>query len=61
MVKNLNKSIATLKYQQDARIKALFTQDILAHNIAIKRYLDKKIILSHIFQTYVKLFCLFIF
>jgi len=29
--------------------KALFTRDILAHFIAIKRYCDKKIILSHRF------------
>jgi len=27
--------------------KALFTRDIFAHNIAIKRYCDKKIFLSH--------------
>jgi len=27
--------------------KALFTQDILTHNIAIKRYCDKNIFLSH--------------
>ena len=31
-------------------IKALVTLDILAHNISIKRYCDKKIILSHGFQ-----------
>jgi len=29
--------------------KALITRDILAHNIAIKRYCDKNIILSHRF------------
>jgi len=29
--------------------KALFIRDILAHNIAIKRYCDKKIFLSHRF------------
>ncbi len=27
--------------------KALFTRDILTHNIAIKRYCDKKIFLGH--------------
>jgi hypothetical protein len=27
--------------------KALFTRDILTHNISIKRYCDKKIFLSH--------------
>ena len=31
-----------------------FTIDILAHNIAIKRYQDKKIILSHMFHRQTK-------
>ena len=34
--------------------KALFTRDILAHNISIKRYWDKKIFLSHGFQWLAK-------
>ncbi len=29
------------------RLMSLFTRDILTHNIAIKRYCDKKIFLSH--------------
>jgi len=31
----------------DTHGKALFTRDILAHNIAIKRYCNKNIFLSH--------------
>ncbi len=34
--------------------KALFTRDILAHNIAIKRYCNKKIFLSHGFHWLTK-------
>ncbi len=37
-----------LRFRNDNFIvKALFTRDILAHNIAIKRYWDKNIFLSH--------------
>jgi len=38
--------------------KASFTRDILAHNIAIKRYCDKKIFLSHGFQSLIKVIAL---
>jgi hypothetical protein len=34
--------------------KALFTRDILVHNIVIKRYCDKNIFLSHGFQQNIK-------
>jgi hypothetical protein len=34
----------------DLSSKAFFTRDILAHNIAIKRYYNKKTFLSHGFQ-----------
>ncbi len=36
------------------KLRALFTRDILAHNIAIKRYCDKKLLLSHGFQRQAK-------
>ncbi len=35
---------ARLVSQQIVPLKALFTRDILTHNIAIKRYCDKKIL-----------------
>ncbi len=30
--------------KEEGKVKALFTRDILAHNISIKRYCDKKIL-----------------
>jgi len=35
------------KKSKCVQVKALFTRDILTHNIAIKRYFDKNIFLSH--------------
>ncbi len=35
-------------------VKALFTWDILAHNIAIKRFCNKNLFLSHGFQWLAK-------
>jgi len=37
-------------FDQKFKPKALFTPDILAHNIAIKRYCDKKTFLSKYFS-----------
>jgi hypothetical protein len=37
-------------FDQEFKPKALFTSDILAHNIAIKRYCDKNKFLSKYFS-----------
>ncbi len=44
-------------FKDDYTSEALFTRDILAYNIVIKRYWDKKIILSHMFPWPIKISC----